>query len=416
MSAIKLRPYGIAQLPSASELQRAIACPASFATEGIVEEAGEAAQRGTTVHEFIRRVLSGESVEAALEAVPHDDPGRQLCEQLDTALLPQGGEQEVALAWNPATEEGRVLGHNIQRAYEAHGADRAAELVGSIDFAGMITPQRLVILDFKSGKRTRADASWQLKGLGVMGAAAFGATEVLAGLGFIRGDRISWDFVELDALALGQARARLHEMCKALGQAHTIRFEQAPLAEGEHCFYCPAWKRCPAKTALVRKLSGIADGDHAWLPVQPDQAAAAWRLLERYDEISKRARAELEQWAAREPIDLGDGRTLRLAPGEMRDHVLDGPGAIRALAEETDEACATAAIKTTKGAIEDAAAEYARRVDVPIARVKKAVIEALRGRGLIAKVPGEQKVRIVRADRMIGEGARRTLASRPPTG
>lgn len=405
-------PYGVRYLPSASELDRAIGCPSSFAIPRIDAEPGEAALAGRTVHEFIRKVLDGADPELVLESLDRDTPGRDLCEALDVAQLPRGGDQEVAVAWDPATCGSKLLGKNIDREYEQHGADRSMEITGSADFVGQRDAETLVVLDYKSGRRTAAEQSWQLRWLAMVFAELYGARKVVAGLGFLRGSRIFWDWVELDALSFAATRAAMRRMVNAIMTA--TKAEQPMLREGSYCFFCPAWKRCAAKVGLIREmgngiaiegqtLTGLVElpagqrlNEEGLREVNDAVVASLFLKVERWEAALKRVRAEAEAYAARRPIDLGDGRTLRLASGDYRDQVTSGPEAIRELSEVTDEECAGAAVRTTKGAIEEAVAGYAKRVGTPIGKTKKAAIEHLRGRGLILKVPGEEKVRIVK--------------------
>ena len=68
-------------LPTASSLERAIACPASVALPQIFS-GGIDAERGSAIGKFARDVLAREPFEVALERVPRKD-WRATCEALD---------------------------------------------------------------------------------------------------------------------------------------------------------------------------------------------------------------------------------------------------------------------------------------------------------------------------------------------
>lgn len=551
------------RLPSGSAVPRAIACPESFSLPQIEVETDHRAARGTTAHEFLRRVLSGEMErDEALALVPADDPGRAACEAADLDSLPRGGRHELAVAWDPATDEARVIGQDIGRRYEENGADREREVVMSIDLCGDMVDRRAFVFDFKTGwPQYSARDSWQLRTGAVIWSILRGADEVLTGH-IVVNDDVRYDLWEVDAIALADYKAQLREMVfrmkrqfdehrrykrisrSVLDQGHpngnlldldrqedqervrigqrrrqeeasssrsvgglerpdqerlrdlppvrqpavreTVAFvsghaggersgprregkdiarpssrrgdevrmeeesgsvlsrvessaseakrtkgggrqidgrtrlfptgsggdvlgvedrdpvssigndlEGLKVTEGGWCKYCPAFNFCPAKTALTRSL--VMDMQHLPRPfteaMTPDYAAKAWRILDRFDEVAKRARAEIEKLAMRAPIDLGDGYELRSAPGEEKDVITDPVKAIMIVEREIGPRAMLKASSTSKKAITAAckAAGGQEMVTRVLGRLKDA--------GVLEKRAADAKVREVRKER-----------------
>lgn len=380
------------KLPSGSAVQRAVECPSSFALPQVREESSHAAKRGTTVHDFLKRVLSGEMTrDAALALVPEDDPGRQACESADLSQLPHGaGRHEMAVAWDPETDEARILGHNIGRAYEEHGADRTREIVMSIDLCGDLIDRRVFVFDFKTGRPAySAKDSWQLRTGAVIWSKIRGADEALTGH-IVINDDVRWDLWEVDQIALADYESRLRALARKLREMpRRSDLETADVAEGSHCVFCPAWSRCPAKVGLVREMTRAMDtgGSELSALVSPENAAWAWRMLDSYDAVAKRIRSQIEKMAEANPIDLGDGYELRLADGEERDAVTDPAGALHALEREFGRDAALAAAGTSKKALTDAARKHGGSDAVP------RFLGKLRDEGILVKRAGETKVR-----------------------
>lgn len=390
------------RLPSASGLDRALACPPSGLLPGIESQPGEAAKKGTTVHAFLAAVLGGiQTRDQALAAVPFDDPGRALCEVIDLDQLPKGGHMEAAFAWDVASGKGRILGYDIGRDYEAHGADRSREYAGSADFAGKRADGKALVLDWKTGWATgKAADSWQLRGLGLFAAAAFGCSEAIVGHVYVRDEAPVFDLIELDEMELGAIRAELRASSarQAELQGADLHVLTGLLREGQHCTYCPAFKLCPAKTALVRSMRDdmAAEPGPVIAAITPANAAAAVRTLLRFEDVAKRMWAELEALAALDPIDLGDGRVMKLAPGRSSEIIADAGRALGCLESVCDADTARAATTTTKGAIEDAARAWAVANGQAVGKTQAAVLNMARDTKAMEKKPGQMSVRIVK--------------------
>lgn len=393
-------------LPSASALPRSMGCPESNAMAGTVEATSSDAARGNTVHGFMYRISQDgpEGREAALALVPMDDPGRQACEDIDVTRVPRGGHLEPAFAWNPYTREGRLLGQNIGRAYEQY-IDRRMFYVGSADFFGLMVDRRGILIDYKTGRPMPARDSWQLKGLAVMAAAVSGVDEIIATHLVVRGSSIFWDTVEWDALQLASFAEELAAHAGAL-RALPERLEpaMANVVEGEWCKYCPSFTRCPAKVGLVREMvdamsTGGALAKQTEFELTRQNAAFVWRQLDAYNAIEKRMRQQVEKFAEREPLDLGDGWELRAAPGEAREKVTRPADALKMLELHYDAETARAAAGATKTSILDAVKAWARRTGASLRGSESSALTLFREAGVLEKVEGDVKVREVKAGR-----------------
>lgn len=393
------------KLPTGSAIGRVVACLDGHLMPTVSAPPDAYGVKGSYFHEFMRAVgKDGPEVrDAALEAIPADDPARDLCTDLEVDKIPRGGHHEPAFAWNPDTGEARLLGENIQRAYEQHGADLTKEYVLSMDFAGVMQDRRGIVIDYKSGWQiVAAKDSWQLKDAAVQHAAVSGCDEIVAAHLIQRGDRPRWDIVEWGPMDLAGFREELRDLARRLRARGPQTYDTANVVEGDHCRYCPAFNRCPAKVGLVREMARAMDTSFVELRqvVSPENAAFVWRTLDQFDGIAKALRRQVEKLAEREPIDLDNGYVLRLAQGEPKDKVVDPRQALAYIGEAYDIEASLAAQSTNKTNIAAAMKGWARRTGrmTPSDAVDDA-IKALRDRALIEKVCADEAVREVRKDR-----------------
>ena len=395
------RPF---RLPTGSAIDRVLACLDSEFLPHVSTAPNVWSDHGNTVHDFARNIGNGDTREVALSRIDPDDPALAACEKLDVTLIPTGGLFEVALAWDHRTGRARVLGADIGRAYEQHGADMSIEFCLTLDFAGVRTGNVGVYVDFKTGwALKRAKDSWQLKLGAVAIADAYGLEEVIVAHQILReGHEPRWDIYEIDAIELATIRKTLRGLAKKLAGEPSGR-----LVEGDHCTYCPAFKFCDAKTGMIRRLAGAIDAKEplSGLPTVIDkssdlviaQARRAVLMLKEYERAAKIAWKELAAFAEVYPIDLGDGRVYRHAPARAADAVVDPEKAARIIRELYGDEVATRAVSITKGSITKAVGDWARKMGNEIGATQEAAIESLRRAKAIDKKPGKVDARIVDA-------------------
>jgi hypothetical protein len=161
---------------------------------------------------------------------------------------------ELAVAWNPETNEARELGRNIDRAYEEHGLDRSCEVPGTSDLVWMAEDgDTVVVLDLKSGFRgSVAYHEDQLYLLAVMlrrawrtsGGARIGVLHLVDGE-----IKVTWrDVASYDLDVIEEEYRERFRVLRTTA-------ELAPVP-GKHCRerYCPALDACPKTTEAVEGL------------------------------------------------------------------------------------------------------------------------------------------------------------------
>lgn len=369
-----------------SKLHRAWKCPASRLLPQNVNQAREDATepargRGKVVHRYLERVRAAGMAQALAE-VPPDLV--LLCKALDIDKLPTHLATEVAYAYNWRDRTARELGRNLDhRDYALLGVDFESEIPLTVDISGwamlwvpgpvqpdgttsQVQVRRAYSGDYKTGHthypRPKSFAQTLLGSL--CAALTMGCDDAFAELIYIHDDGDShavrdlvdeWDLVAFqDELeALGGSWEELEGVYAKLGGGGLAK------AEGPQCDYCPGFKDCSAKVALVRELPaellrlGVRTETTGELAlVRPPQtgkapepleldlapgavtvrnAAAAWEACERIERICKRVREEVAGIAYYEPVQLADGRVISRFSRETRS--MDGRIAAAVLEE-----------------------------------------------------------------------------------
>jgi len=381
-----------------SKLHRVWKCPASAVLPQVAtDEPSPAADRGRQIHRFLERCRVDGLDVAIAEA---DEDLRPLLACLDLDELPTHLATEVAFAYDWRARTARELGRNISRAYGALPSTiapiGATEIPFTIDLVGGETREgvrRGYVGDYKSGwsRYPAPDQFAQTLIAGLAVRAVYECDEVVLELLYIRSDGDHWrarrtvDGWDLDTFADQIERAM---DAVELAAAEYAAGRGVDVNEGPHCDFCPAYKQCPAKIALVRALPaelakvGITSIDGEWQigPLTRPRLAAAWMVLERIDEVIRRAKAEICGVAAFEPIDLPDGRVIETVTTERES--LDGKVAAAVLEqwygrEAVDEA---ATISMSKDALRTAV--VARKKDGEVIASKK-------GTGILDRILAE---------------------------
>lgn len=341
-----------------SRVHRVWKCPASAVLPQTEIDDGRfepARAKGQAVHKFLERVKAIGRPAALAEAPAEILP---LLEALDLENLPIGLACEVAFAWNWKASTARELGRGIERNYA--GVDWSCEIPCTLDVVGVqqlidppdhveMAPVRGYVGDYKSG-HTKYPAP-DLFGQTLLGAlcvrSVWGCDDIVVELIHIHDNgghhavrRIVGEW-ELDGFAgeLAEAMETVEDRLTLISAGVPILPpEEIPTpVEGSHCDYCPAYRACPAKLALVRSIPdrlvqlGIRPGtlpdkdgveQHA-LVLSPggltaSNAAQAWTALELIEDVIGRAKEELCGLAAFQDIPLPDGRVLGRLVTERR--------------------------------------------------------------------------------------------------
>lgn len=243
-------------LPTASKIERVMACPASHALPQVETEPGDEAVKGTLRHAALAWRIVGS--EATPEAV--DDETMRWLEGLteeDIESL-RGAHVEMAYAWDVLWGEARIIGRNIGRAY---GELRPTEIAGSADYV-LKGFGHLRVVDLKTGRGevTGPSENRQLLTLALMAARADGwdgpvSVELLLAPD---GGSVRWQSADVSPARLAQHEADLVVMHSRIYEARAdVEAGRTPrhVATGSHCTYCPAQASCPERQAMVTQAA-----------------------------------------------------------------------------------------------------------------------------------------------------------------
>lgn len=337
-------------MPSGSAVERTMECPASHQLPQN-HSTSEAAERGTAIHAYLEQLVKGQPHEAALEVVP--EQFKDDCLEVDMA--PFWAQQyrdlqaEVSMAVNIHSGTARVLGNG--RAYSTVTPE---EFYGTADYLGRTQDGVLVVGDFKTGVAnvSHPRSNWQLKVLAYMLSQLHGENVVEAVIVKTEGGTrlLIHRFDAMDLALIADDLRILHSR---------LQRPQAP-KEGKHCDWCPAYKQCPAKVALLRELAAapVLTMEAIAGELKSGDAKAAYRRFRTIKTAMQKVEVELRMLAEKEPIDLGDGWFY----GQTRQvrEELDGKVAFEAVMGLYGPEAAKAAVgfSTSKTAIEKAIAPH----------------------------------------------------------
>lgn len=378
-----------------STLPRVMECPASEAFVHSPTSGSTPSTYGQEGHAFLARV-SEAGYDVALREVPDDSPVRRLCEAIPPALVPKGGQVELAVAFDPRREKGRILGQNLRREYGKLGK---GEIPGALDWCAVRVSEGF-ILDWKLGHVSvgRAEDNWQVRGGAVALAYAhgFALRRVHVGLVYPREDGQAFaSQATFDSMRLAADAERFRVMLRTVGSYRRLhaKLEPLPTHQGPWCTYCPAYDACPAKHALLGELrSGVNMAD----PISNDEAGALWVRLEQMGEALAHVKAKLEERARRSAFNTPRGTVVCEALGPERESV-DAEKAFPVLRDRLGAQLALVAcpMGATKQSVSDAARQHAKAQGLPIGETIEQTLDALRSAKAITKEPGKLAVREV---------------------
>lgn len=351
-------------LATGSQLDRVARCEASAALPQIVDandEDREDRTRGSAMHKFLERVPEVGRETSIAEA---DEKHRAFLESIELAKLADrlSLSREVAIAYNFVADTARVLTPVAPRAYEI---DSTCEIAMTLDLVG-VGDDAVYVGDYKSGHAwlPAPEASYQLGAGALAVARLYRKSKAIIEYIRIRDDGSPRRFsAMLDVFGLDGVAMRLGELLADIParRAAIAGGEVPDVVEGRWCRYCPARQHCPAKTALIRHVLSDPQPVPYLLPLTPESAQRAYKLLRPAKDALAQIEAALYAYAKTTPIPLGqeeDG-SLRFF-GELRrpgSEVLDGAITHRVLTERYGGEAANEAVtmETTKKAIADVA-------------------------------------------------------------
>lgn len=294
------------------------------------EEERRWADRGITIHWFLRRV-GHVGLEKALAEVVEE--WRLQCAMIPLELLPVGVEyeKELAVAFNLETGEAirippAVDGVPDEERYAAARAlvgDSPWWVFGTIDSARLLSALHAYVADYKTGF-LRTDFTWQLRFEAMAFAALTGATTVTAvKIRFDedmepREEEHTWDLLQLEMWreeALTKARgwfARHGRLAQVPVDATEVRPDK------ETCRHCKSYDFCPRTLALTRARTEDLEAE-ANARINGRSVADVWRFAGELETLAKRLKSEAYRFGAHETVDLGDGELLGMHAKEEKD-------------------------------------------------------------------------------------------------
>lgn len=366
--------------PTGSRFHRLLKCVASAALPQVDDlEPSPPAARGTAIHRFLQRVSemrgAGMSADDARGAALREMAGLDeetfgYLEILDVESLPTDLAAEVALAYDWAKDTARELGRGIERDYSGLGS---TEIAMTIDVLGLQATAEfggdvVFVADYKMGRlAVPAPAENGQVMLGALAAARLYGADA-AELEIIRADEDGRPFRHeafIDGDAIDAFADRVRATMESLSVARAIvgRGGTPNVTTGEHCRYCPAFRACPAQTAMVRAAMAGPPGQTGGIlgpgALAPDRLARTWRTLKELRVALGALEGEILVLAGREPIDLGGGTFL--GPVEVvREIVTDANAAHAVLEARYSREAADAAMtrKSSKAAIRKVISKY----------------------------------------------------------
>jgi hypothetical protein len=277
-------------------LERAVACPASFALPQIRETTG-ATEGGTANHSAIEADLSSGST----------SDRKVVRDALDGAIEVL---VEAAFALDVEKETVRYLGSRIGRNY---GERSVSEIALTVD-AVVIRPDSVWVWDWKSRKRvTPAARNMQLRAGGIAAMKYLERSSVSIAIGYLDNDEVDASSVDLfDAPTFFE---RMRETLSAIAKARKqlVSGETPTVHSGSWCEYCPALAYCPAQTRLAKAmLDELGDVNQQVELLTAEQAGKAWTRLKQFQSLADRVEASLRLRAKRDVVPLPNGKRLAL--------------------------------------------------------------------------------------------------------
>lgn len=304
--------------PTASGLRRGVECPASFVMQQ-APESGDDAIQGTVNHD---------NVEAKLDA--RDFTGLPDCVS-GLAKIASNIVTEPAYAIDVVTEQVRLIGHKIKRAYGELGPNEIALSTDAI-FTINTMPDfdsRVVVADWKSRGRVD-DASKNLQ----LAAAATAVMKwhkldvVEVAIGYL--DDGELDITRFDIFDMPLFFKEMRAMMEKIRSYESAA--NPPVHAGSWCRYCPAMVHCPAQAKPMAVFLGEMQPYEDRIPeLSPEQVGKVHEGLKNIEAMVDKIKKAIKLRAGMERIPTPKGKYLGLVDSHRTS--LDGAAAVARLNE-----------------------------------------------------------------------------------
>lgn len=288
-----------------SGLPRAASCP-GFAALPHANTTSEDAEAGVDNH-------------AAAELAVRTGDLEKLPPELRELITPGAVlRPEHAVAYNLATDTARAL-NVTERGYDTASPPLLDdEIPGTLDLLIVALQLRVTVVDYKRHEDVGSpDENAQILGYALAAARLTGATEITVVVAYIEADELGFVRLmrplvvrEVDAIDLDAFASKLRRIVEAV---RVQRARAVPdVSESKQCRHCPALVHCPAKRALLVRITSGQERDEleAMIPLTPQTVAVAYERWKQADHLLKRIRAAIFAFAGEVDVPLGDGRVL----------------------------------------------------------------------------------------------------------
>lgn len=293
---------------------------------------------------------------------------------------------EVGLAYDVATDKGRVLGYGLKREYVDLGA---YEIPGTSDLVA-VAPGRVVLADFKGWEDVgHPSKNEQTLHNALALSRIYKVDEVTVCIAHIVEGRPRVYVHTLDVFDLDAFVVALRQLQKdaLVASGNPSAYE----VEGSHCKYCNAFAACSLKRGLALEIrSGTADmrlAEIASLDSDED-AARAYEFLQRAKMLTARLSAMVYARGAQKPFPIGDGKFFgkHATAGQTK---LDADITYEVVREKHGQGIADAAVtrKASQAGIKRALELVGAKGEV--AKLSADVLAEVKKRGGAKKEPGE---------------------------
>lgn len=392
---------------SGSKLPIVLACPSAPALPQIDTPPGPPAVAGTIRHRYLELVGQGVApVEAAAEAPAEFRP---FLLAIDPDAIRRGVVTEAAFALDWRARSARYLGANLGRRYDLVDPPLGpTEIPLTIDVLGVdVGARRGLAEDWKTGRTRYGSPERYAQTAAAAAAAALVWDLDLVDVGLLYVDNASGEVWpsrgSLDTWAIEAFLDDLEGAMDAVGEARRIVAAGGTpnVTPGDHCDHCPAFKACPAKTALIRQLPAVEawqrdPGERQrWIVerfgvgyMTPERLGETWAQLEILDDVLSALRGEIRGYVmSGTEIPLPNG--WKISAVESTREELDGRVARDVLAQlvSPEDAEQAVTIEVTKTAIEDAARRLNER-EIRAGR-KRLALTNKAGDGIVDRILGE---------------------------
>lgn len=367
---------------AASRLERQLEC--LYSTTGDhVRSSGKAGKEGRVKHAFMEDVARY-GVEISLQGLPSNI--REELLEIEFWALPWELQEGVAELKILMDVQGNARPGTAENVREPH------EMLTIVDWWN---PRERVLVDYKFGRHNPgAEGNLQLQ----LGAAAlmrlFGNREPITT--YIAhcpdGNRFYLDkavvtYDQVGSLLSKLQRADAQQKAGNVGVPH----------EGGWCHFCPKFMSCEAKIRAAKMLPTLelANGS-SW--ITPQTAGVAWEALQTYEQLLRKGKRLLQDYAAQQPIELGNGKKLAWVTSRVSYESIKDPEAAEVIIDNlAGHNVSEAAVNKsyTKGSI----AQALRDEGKPVARTVEEIYTQLRKRGALAQHGGMTKsLRVVESE------------------